>query len=124
MQLIDTLEQYSGLLTFLITFVYAITTLFIMRANKKAADAALQAMRKDESTRREAEIAELKRAFATSQKTLLTQYETERAARLEAEAGKASMESELTELRKQTQAQQQIVPVTSSPAEPAAPAAQ
>ena len=92
--------------------------------NKKAADAALQAMRKDESTRREAEIAELKRAFATSQKTLLTQYETERAARLEAEAGKASMESELTELRKQTQAQQQIVPVTSSPAEPAAPAAQ
>ena len=91
--------------------------------NKKAADAALQAMRKDESTRREAEIAELKRAFAASQKTLLTQYETERAARLEAEAGKASMESELTELRKQKQAQQQIVPVTSSPAEPAAPAA-
>ena len=42
MQLINTLEQYSGLLTFLITFVYAVTTLFIMRANKKAADATLE----------------------------------------------------------------------------------
>ena len=42
MRLIDTLEQYSGLLTFLITFVYAVTTLFIMQANKKAADATLE----------------------------------------------------------------------------------
>ena len=95
-----------------------------LAANKKAADAALQAMRKDESTRREAEIAELKRAFADSQKTLLKQYESERSARLEAEAGKASAESALTELRKQQQVQQQIVPVIPSPAEPAAPAAE
>ena len=54
MRLIDTLEQYSGLLTFLITFVYAVTTLFIMQANKKAADATLEQVQ--ESRRQFAEL--------------------------------------------------------------------
>lgn len=74
-----------------------------LEASKKEADQALQTMRKDEATRRQAEIAELKRTFAAGQKALLNQYEQEKAARKQAEAQKSSAESELAALRTKQQ---------------------
>lgn len=71
-----------------------------LETSKKAADQALQDMRKDEATRRQAEIAELKRTFAAGQQALLKQYEEERAARLRAESKKTRAESEIAELQK------------------------
>ncbi len=87
-------------------------------ASKKAADQALQDMRKDEATRRQAEIAELKRAFAASQQALLKQYEAEKAARLQAEVKKTGAETELAELRKKAEElQKKAVPApTPAPA--------
>lgn len=91
-----------------------------LEANKKAADAALQAMKKDESTRREAEIAELRRTFAAGQQALLKQYESEKAARIEAEAKRSNAESQLNILRKEKEQLEQKAASLPAPAETSA----
>ena len=91
-----------------------------LEANKKAADAALQAMKKDESTRREAEIAELRRTFAAGQQALLKQYESEKAARIEAEAKRSNAESQLNVLRKEKEQLEQKAASLPAPAETSA----
>lgn len=61
-QIIDMLNNYSSLLTFIVTTVYAVITVFILRANKRSADASFS------------QIEESKRQFEENQRLEIMPY--------------------------------------------------